>query len=277
MSLFRRAIHAVYILPLLGRFFRTEVGADYGMGIYNKWKLLVKMFLNRSKIQAASGFPEHLFMVTEILRIPRALPGSIVECGTYRGGSAVSFSLVCDLVGRKLDIFDSFSGLPRPSTTDAAHCVAALQEVHTYSEGAWCGSLEEVRGNIGHHGRLDACCFHPGFFADTLPDFNQRCVFVFCDVDLRESLETCLRYLWPLLQDGCCFFTHEAHHMEIASLFFDSGWWGARFQCLAPGLIGGGSGIGLSFLRVGFFGSALGYAVKNVEARGLAIQPQVGL
>ena len=38
-------------------------------------------------------------------------------------------------------------------------------------------------------------------------------------VDLKDSLMTCLRYLWPLLEDRCCVFTHEASHMEIASLF----------------------------------------------------------
>jgi hypothetical protein len=44
-------------------------------------------------------------------------------------------------------------------------------------------------------------------------------------VDLRASLETCVRTIWPMLVDGGALFVHEARHHEIASLFFDDAWW----------------------------------------------------
>jgi O-methyltransferase len=42
----------------------------------------------------------------------------VVECGTYAGGSTANLSLVCALVGRELEVFDSFEGLPDPEARD---------------------------------------------------------------------------------------------------------------------------------------------------------------
>ena len=107
--------------------------------------------------------------------------------------------------------------------------------------------------------------FHAGYFEATLPGFEKPCVFVFADVDLRESLESCVEQLWPLLADGSSFYTHEATHMEIASLFFEREWWQSP-DGEPPGLVGAGTGLGL-IPRAGGFGSPLGYAVKSPETR----------
>jgi hypothetical protein len=49
-------------------------------------------------------------------------------------------------------------------------------------------------------------------------------------------------------------FTHEANHMEIAGLFFEPNWWQSRgLENVPPGLVGGGSGIGLYVSDKGFF------------------------
>ena len=114
-------------------------------------------------------------------------------------------------------------------------------------------------GNIGKFGSLKLCTFNKGYFEDTLPLFHEQVAFVFCDADLKESVRTCLRYLWPLMADGGIFFTHEAHHVEIGQLFYDGEMWGGR----PPGLVGAGSGLGISPQRDGFAGSCIGYTVKN--------------
>src|SRR5207302_6308567 len=139
-----------------------------------------------------------------------------VECGCYKGGSTANLSLVCALAGRQLEVFDSFRGLPQPTEDDTAHTVIDSAEIHLYAKGGFPATLDQVRGNVARYGRIDVCNFNVGFFQDTMTKFKRSCVFVFEDVDLRSSLETCLTHLWPLLQPGCYFFTHEAHHMEIA-------------------------------------------------------------
>ena len=57
-------------------------------------------------------------MATALLRTPRSKAGCVVECGTYKGGSATNLSLICRITGRKLHIFDSFEGVSAPSKLD---------------------------------------------------------------------------------------------------------------------------------------------------------------
>jgi hypothetical protein len=229
------------------------------------------MYRNRFRIVTASGLLDQVLMVTEILKVPKKLKGGVVECGSYQGGSTTNFSLVCALIGRELHVFDSFAGLPEPSEADKLHKVPSLREIRTFSKGRWCGTVEIVTENIRRYGNCSVCRFHQGYFDQTLPQFKEPVVFSFCDVDLRASLETCVENLWPLLQDRCMLFTHEANHMEIAGLFFEPDWWQSRgLEKVPPGLVGGGSGIGLYISDQGFFRSSLGFAIKNLKAADLA-------
>jgi len=243
-------------------YFHFETGREFGVGFFTKLWLVWKMARNNRRIVTFSHFLEHLMMGTQILRVPRSVEGSVVECGSFKGGSAANLSLVCDLCDRKLEVFDSFAGLPEPSNTDKEHLLVNLQEIHSYEKGAYCGALPEVQANISKYGKISACNFNVGYFENTLPHFSQKCVLVFLDVDLVDSVLTCFTFLWPLLQDGCCLFTHEAHHLEIAGLFFQEEWWRSKMHCGAPGLIGAGTGLGL-LPGSGGFRSAVGYTVKN--------------
>jgi len=229
----KRLAYILSVPVTLSDFFHPETGRDYGAGFFTKVKLAWKMARNYQRITTGSRVIEHLVMATQILRVPRSAEGCVVECGSIKGGSAANLSLVCALCGREWEIFDSFEGLPEPSPADKEHMLASIHQVHTYSKGAWRGTLEEVRNNIATYGSVERCNFNVGYFADTLPQFRRRAVFVFLDVDLADSLETCLEYLWPLTQDGSYIFTHEAPHMEIASLFFSESWW-ARTCAVSP-------------------------------------------
>lgn len=261
---------------ILSEYFAAATGSDYQVGFFAKVKLAYTMARNRRKINTASHFLEHLVMAMQILKVPRTLEGCVVECGSYKGGSAANLSLVCALCERQLEIFDSFEGLPAPSDVDKEHVLVAAHEVHSYAKGALCGTLPEVQQNISRYGAIDCCNFNPGFFEQTLPGFSRKCILIFLDVDLVGSLETCLKQLWPLLQDGCYLFTHEAHHVEIPSVFFRENWWRANLGCDAPGLVGAGTGLGL-LPSSGGFGSALGYAVKNPPVANFEVNPQTGV
>jgi len=261
----RRVVLLMCAPVFLGRFFSKETGSDYGIGFLRKARLLVRMYRNRFRVVTASGLLDQVVMVTEILRVPRGITGAVVECGSFQGGSTVNLSLVCGLVGRKLHVFDSFAGLPEPSTADKLHILPSIKELRAFEKGDFCGTLETVKSNVQRYGSLGVCQFHVGYFDKTMPVFTDPCVFAFCDVDLRSSLETCVEHLWPLLADRCYLFTHEANHMEIASLFFDSWWWQEHLQTSSPGLVGGGSGLGLYVSDQGFFRSSIGFATKNIR------------
>lgn len=277
MSRFWKKLVMLLSIPIiLSEYFNPATGSDYRVGFFTKVKLAYRMARNRKKVNTASHFLEHLVMATQILKIPRTVEGCVVECGSFKGGSAANLSLVCALCERNLEIFDSFEGLPAPSASDKEHVLVAAQEVHTYAKGALCGTLPEVQRNISRHGAIGVCNFNVGYFDQTLCHFSRKCILVFLDVDLVDSLETCLKQLWPLLQDGCYLFTHEAHHVEIPSVFFREDWWRANLGCQAPGLVGAGTGLGL-LPSSGGFGSALGYAVKNPTVTNFQVNPQTGI
>lgn len=276
LSRFYKGFLILLSMPVvLGGYFSKETGRDYGIGFLTKLVLVLKMTRNNLRIISASGFLEHLLMAEAIFRIPKDIEGSVVECGSYKGGSTANLSLVCALCRRKLDVFDSFEGLPEPQEQDKNHIVINTKEVHTYAKGAWRGTFEEVKKNILRYGNISACNFHVGYFNDTLPEFRQKIAFIFLDVDLRDSLETCLKYLWSLLHNGCSLYTHEASHMKIASIFFDNEWWNKNVNCDPPGLIGAGSGLGLIPAENGFR-SSLGYTIKNPQFLNFKEVPQMG-
>lgn len=264
-------------LPLtLADYFHKDTGREYGVGLFTKLRLIVAMRRNERKIVGASSFVEHLMMAAHILRVPKAQAGCVVECGCYKGRSTASLSLVAALCNRDLEVFDSFQGLPAPSEIDTTHRRLNFPELATYTQGSFCGSLDEVQENVRHFGSLQVCRFHPGFFNATVPDFTRPCVFVFVDADLRSSVQTVVEHLWPRLVDGCSFFTHEAEQAEIASLFFDEVWWKDRFGCEAPGLVGAGNGLGLLPTRGGF-SSPIGYAQKIASRLALSVNVQTGV
>jgi hypothetical protein len=244
-------------------FFRACNGS-----LAQKAELLASLHRNRRRVPTLTGFREQLVMLGMLLRLPPSVPGVVVECGAYQGGTTVNLSLACQLLGRQLYVFDSFAGFPEVRPEDRRHTLVVRSEAHIYSAGGFASSQSALEATIARYGAAEVCTLVPGFFEQTLPQFEQPVAFVYTDVDLRASEETCLRYLWPQLQDGCHFFTHEAPHLEIASVFYDPVFWNGK----PPGLVGAGSGLGLSPNGQGFLSSDIGYTVKNPKFRRESIE-----
>ncbi len=261
LTLYRRCLQWLSLPIILNSFFTSSVGREYGVNFFAKCLLLYRFIRNTRHIPTVSSWYEHLLIAQTILNLPPKTPGIIVECGAYKGGSSANLSLVCALTGRQLVIFDSFAGLPQPQPIDTRHHCPSLGEIHTYTQGAFTGSLSEVKRNLKLFGNLSVCTLIPGYFASTLPKFvrhGQPIACIFTDVDLIQSLKTCLRWLWPKLVKGGYWFTHEAQHLEIAQLFFDRSWWRTHLHQNPPGLVGAGSGI-----FVGLTPTALGFIRKH--------------
>ena len=263
LRLFKRIAKLASFPVIFADFFARSTGFDYGITLMTKLRVANRIRQARKSVPVASGYSEHLVMVTRILKVPRSVEGSLIECGTWKGGSAVTLSLVAELCGRKLHIFDSFAGLPAPEAADLAYSSVGETVAAPYAQGSYCGQLEEVRANITKYGKINRCIFHKGYFCDTLPEFHEPSVFVFLDVDLVESLRDCMRYLWPTLQANCWLFTHEARDYNIAAAFYDKPWWHTALGVLPPGLIGAGGGLGLEPSPGGYV-SDIGCTVKIV-------------
>jgi O-methyltransferase len=223
----------------------TNVHPAYRMTTARKQWLATRMMLNNVLIKSGTIYKLHLAMALKLLELPPDQPGDVIECGTWKGGSAANLSLICKIVGRKLRIYDSFEGLPAPAATD--------REAYLYNAGDYAGSLAEVQDNIRRYGAIEVCEFVKGWFHDTLPKLSSPVALAFLDVDLEDSLATCVRHIWPHLIDRGTLFTDECLNPSYISLFFSERWWRENLDTTPPGLIGGGTGLGLGTFYVGPF------------------------
>ena len=67
--------------------------------------------------------PERVYSVLEAVRyvLKSGLPGSIVECGVWRGGIMMAVALLLkmnNIFDKELYLFDSFEGMPLPADVD---------------------------------------------------------------------------------------------------------------------------------------------------------------
>ena len=125
------------------------------------------------------------------------IPGAIVECGVYRGGSAAVMA-VASRGRRDVHLFDSFEGLPAPGEKDGR---LAHEQFH---EG-WCaGDTAEVRELLR---RLDfppeSLHLHRGWFHETLPHADvPQIALLHIDADWYDSVMLCLRELYDDVAPG---------------------------------------------------------------------------
>ena len=146
----------------------------------------------------------------------------------YRGGATCKLSILAKLMGRKLLACDSFSGLPMPGEDEKVH----------FKQGAYLGTLNEVRDNIACFGEPDSVEIIPGWFHETLSRLKDRkFIAIFEDADLYESVCCCIENLWPALQPGCKMFTHEVPYAPALKAYADQDFWLHKFGHPPPPLV----------------------------------------
>jgi O-methyltransferase len=228
------------IMAILGS---RRIHPAYKITRWKKLRLGFRFFLNGIRIQTGTTYKTHLAMALKLFETPPDVEGDVIECGTWKGGSAANLSLACRIVGRKLRIFDSFEGLPAGDDLD--------REAKLYKLGDYAGSLDEVRGNIQKYGAPECCEFVRGWFKDTLPKLRSPVILAFLDVDLEASLDTCVRYIYPNLTSQGFIFIDEVTGTDYCALFYSERWWKENFNRTPPGLIGAGVGLALGEFYIG--------------------------
>lgn len=232
-------------LIFMAKFIFNQSGREYGINSYQKMNLVLRIKRNNKIIKSLSTYQQHLVMIDDIFRIPKELTGDVVECGCYNGASSVSLSIACALTKRRLFVCDSFEGLPTPRDDEKYDINPHSSDYYIWEEGEFKSDrgLEGVKVIITKFGNVEVCTFVKGFFNDTLRHLDSdSIVLVFEDADIVSSVEDCLRYLWPKLQEGCLFYSHEAWSMQVVSLFFDKRWWKENLNENPPGFYGSGGG-----------------------------------
>jgi O-methyltransferase len=241
------AAHRLVDFPFAVIYLLNDRGIDpaYRMGWWRRIRLALRMYRNTRRILSLTSYKAHLAMAVKLLKIPPTVEGVVVECGCYLGGSTANLSLVCEIVGRELIVYDSFEGLPAPDPSD--------KYGNPFTEGVLDADLEQVKGNVRRYGAIDSCTFVKGFFADTLPHHEQPVVLCFLDVDLQGSLHDCVINLWPHLTEKGYVFIDEYVFSDYCALFYSERYWRENFDATPPGLLGAGSGMGLGSYYLGPF------------------------
>jgi O-methyltransferase len=152
-----------------------------------------------------------MFQATRHL-VEADVPGDIVECGVWRGGSAMMSALTLLSLGdrdRKLWLYDTFEGMPEPGAPDVglrgedAHAEWKRNQRGDINE--WCfAPLDEVRANMVATGlppeRLELV---QGKVEDTIPGHTPGNISLLrLDTDWYESTYHELVHLFPLLSPG---------------------------------------------------------------------------
>jgi O-methyltransferase len=221
----------------------NRIHPAYKVTGWKKLSLGIRFFLNGIRIPTGTTYKTHLAMALKLFETPPEVVGDVIECGTWKGGSATNLSLACRIVGRKLRIFDSFEGLPEGDALD--------REAKLYKRGDWAGTFDEVRANIGRYGAPECCEYVRGWFKDTLPKLSSPVVLAFLDVDLEASLDTCVRHIYPNLTPAGHIFIDEVTGTDYCAIFYSERWWRENFDRTPPGLIGAGVGLALGEFYIG--------------------------
>lgn len=131
------------------------------------------------------------WMLRELLQGTRDIPGSIAECGVYKGASAYFLCKFAREVDCSVHLFDSFSGLSTPSDSDG----------DAWNAGDMAVDLATVTRNLSE---FPDVLLHPGWIPSTFdalpPDEVFR--FVHVDVDLYEPTRESLEFFYPRVVDG---------------------------------------------------------------------------
>jgi O-methyltransferase len=207
--------------------------------------LAVRMWRTTRGVFTGTSYKAHLAMAVKLLELPPDVEGVVVECGSFLGGSTANLSLVCDIVGRDLIVYDSFEGLPPPTARDKYATAEAT--------GSLRGDLDVVMDNVSRFGAIDRCTFRKGWFDETLPRHGEPIVLCFLDVDYQASLHQCILNLLPLLTEKGYAFIDEYVLTDYCALFWSERYWRTYFGATPPGLIGAGTGVGVGQYYLGPF------------------------
>lgn len=158
---------------------------------------------------------ERIFALIEATRyIVRAdVPGSIVECGVWRGGSMMAVAHTLKQLGkedRDLYLFDTYEGMTRPSEIDIDYkgevaVKTFMQKKRSEESSSWCyASIEEVKRNLYSTGyNHERMRFVKGRVEETIPgSAPERIALLRLDTDWYESTRHELHYLFPRISRG---------------------------------------------------------------------------
>jgi O-methyltransferase len=158
--------------------------------------------------------PERIFALRQSVQhiIRNKIPGDIVECGVWKGGSMMVVAktlLELGVSNRDLHLFDTYEGMSEPTNIDRSRTGETASELLSTADKetswVWANSpLEEVKRNVlGCGYPSQHLTFIQGKVEDTLPkSAPERISLLRLDTDWYESTYHELVHLYPRLSNG---------------------------------------------------------------------------
>ena len=202
---------------------QTKINAVLDQGI--SIEFLTHFLSIKDHVKCAHNDLEMLEIMKSIIEIPKSKEGVIIEAGVFKGGSTIRLSLICALMGRKLQAYDSFQGLPEHNES-SPHML--------YPAGAYYGNKAEVIQKLSTLGKPECVELIEGWFHVTMPMLTEKVVMAFIDFDLASSTKECLLSIWPKLIDGGVIFSHDAHFEQVDNLLNSVEFWQTTFNQSPP-------------------------------------------
>jgi len=178
--------------------------------------------------------PERVRALADAVRyvIANGIPGAFVECGVWRGGSMMVVAKVLLAAGasdRDLFLFDTFEGMPAPTSRDVAYdgrSAAKLLSKRPRHVGdrVWCIADErDVRANLAGTGYpAERIHLIPGRVEETLPGAGPGSIALLrLDTDWYESTLHELRHLEPAVVHGGVVMIDDYGHWSGARMAVD--------------------------------------------------------
>lgn len=145
--------------------------------------------------------------------VERGVAGEMVECGVWRGGSAMLIALTLIELGaadRRIVLFDTFAGMTRPEEVDrrakdGSETVTKWEHFQRDGHNDWAyAPLDEVRANMAATGYpADRIEYVQGEVEATLPGkAPARIALLRLDTDWYRSTYHEMRHLFPQLAEG---------------------------------------------------------------------------
>jgi len=171
------------------------------------WRLALKLgILNRVKARIRGEVWPRLATtmigearchnIVDCVDLIRDVPGDIVDCGVWRGGSTILLTHAMRELGinRYVWCCDTFDGFDKKDAfAEGQHCHAALKV-----------SLNDVSRNFSKHGvSEDFLITLRGKVQETLAKITSKQVALLrVDVDMYAPTKHCLDTIWPLMPKG---------------------------------------------------------------------------
>jgi hypothetical protein len=169
--------------------------------------------------------PERLYALINAVKyiVKNNIPGDIVECGVWKGGSMMAVAkTLLDLgrLDRQLYLFDTFEGMPRPQDVDVSYRGSKAskkfeEKMVTNDSSHWCfASLDEVKRAMYETGYdREKISFVKGKVERTIPNSAPQTISLLrLDTDWYESTRHELLHLYPRLSHGGVIIIDDYGH-----------------------------------------------------------------